>query len=131
MYSCESWTVRKNEEILYVLTPLRWKGWERFCGFRGQQRKQNRNEWVLNKAGVKRELSCQSKEASILLSHHEETKELPEERYNARNNARFTQARKTMHGLDVTLLFAPFSSQPPCIISRGCHKVKTYQCWAV
>ena len=24
----------------HVLTPLRWKDWERFCGFRGQQRKQ-------------------------------------------------------------------------------------------
>jgi len=36
-----------------VWTPLRWKDWERFCGFRGQQRKQ---WWVPNKAGVKREL---------------------------------------------------------------------------
>jgi len=33
---------------------------------------------------------CQSKEASILWSHHEETKELPRERDNARNNARCT-----------------------------------------
>jgi len=31
---------------------------------------------------------------------HEETRELPGERDNARNNARCTQARKTMHGLD-------------------------------
>jgi len=30
----------------------------------------------------------------------EETKELPGERDNARNNARRTQARKTSHGLD-------------------------------
>ena len=30
-----------------VLTPLRWKDWERFCGSRGQQRKTN--EWVLKK----------------------------------------------------------------------------------
>jgi len=45
---------------------------------------------------------CQSKEASILWSHHEETRELPGERNNARNNARCrpTQARKTTHGLD-------------------------------
>jgi len=42
----------------------------------------------------------QSKEASILWSHHEETRELPGERDNARNNARCMQARKTMHGLD-------------------------------
>ena len=40
------------------------------------------------------------KEASILWSHHEETRELPGERDNARNNVRCTQARKTTHGLD-------------------------------
>jgi len=43
---------------------------------------------------------CQSEEASILSSHHEETTELPGERNNARNNARYTPARKTTHGLD-------------------------------
>ena len=34
------------------------------------------NEWVLNKAGIKRELSdtVKSKEASILWSHQEETR---------------------------------------------------------
>ena len=42
----------------------------------------------------------QSKEASILLSHHEETRELPGERDNARNNARCTKARKARHCLD-------------------------------
>ena len=42
----------------------------------------------------------QSKEASILWSHHGETRELPGERDNARNNARCTQARKATHGLD-------------------------------
>ena len=36
----------------------------------------------------------------ILWSHHEETRELPGERNNARNNARCMQARKTTHGLD-------------------------------
>jgi len=35
-YGCESWTLRMKKR---VLTPLRWKGWERFGGFRGQQRK--------------------------------------------------------------------------------------------
>ena len=60
------------------------------------------NEWVLNKAGVKRELlgTVKSKEASILWSHHEDTRELRGERDNARNSARCTQARKTTHGLD-------------------------------
>jgi len=43
---------------------------------------------------------CQSEETSILWSHHEETRELPGERNNARNNARCTQARKTTHGLN-------------------------------
>ena len=38
--------------------------------------------------------------SSILRSHHEETRKLPGERDNARNNARCTQARKTTHGLD-------------------------------
>ena len=33
---------------------LRWKGWERFCGFHEPQKKTN--EWVLNKAGVTRKL---------------------------------------------------------------------------
>ena len=42
----------------------------------------------------------QSKEGSILWSHHEETRELPGERDDARNNARCTKARKTTHGLD-------------------------------
>ena len=43
---------------------------------------------------------CQSKEASVLWSHHEETRELPGERDNARNSARCTHSRKTTHGLD-------------------------------
>jgi len=45
------------------------------------------NEWVLNKAGVKTKEGTvrhrQSKEASILRSHHEETRELAGERDNA------------------------------------------------
>jgi len=42
----------------------------------------------------------QSKEASILWLHNEETRELPGERDSARNNVRCTQARKATHGLD-------------------------------
>ena len=41
-----------------------------------------------------------SKETSILWSHHDETRELPGERDNVRNNARCTQANKTTHSLD-------------------------------
>ena len=48
-------TAGHSERMMkHVLWPLRWKDWETFCGFRGQQKK--RNEWVLNKAGAKREL---------------------------------------------------------------------------
>jgi len=43
---------------------------------------------------------CQSEEISILWSYHEETREFPGERDNARNNARCMQARKTTHSLD-------------------------------
>jgi len=35
-----------------------------------------------------------------LWPHHKETRELPGERDNARNNARYTQVRKTTHSLD-------------------------------
>jgi len=61
------------------------------------------NKWVgswlsWSKEGTVRHR--QSKEASILWSHREETRELLGERDNARNNARCTQARKTTHGLD-------------------------------
>ena len=50
-----------------------------------------------NKAGVEGTVRhCQSKEASLLWSHREETGE----RDNARNNARCKKARKATHGLD-------------------------------
>jgi len=35
-----------------------------------------------------------------MVTHHEETRELPGERDNARNNARCMQAMKATHGLD-------------------------------
>ena len=47
-----------------------------------------------------KEGTVKNKETSILLSQHEETRELPEARDNARNNARCMQARKTTHDLD-------------------------------
>jgi len=57
------------------------------------------NKWVdflksWSKQGAVRH--CQSNETSILWSQHEETRELPGERDNARNNARCTQVRKIM-----------------------------------
>jgi len=55
---------------------------------------------VLTKSKEKTARHRQSKETSILWSHHEERKELPGERDNARNNATCTQMRKTTHGVD-------------------------------
>ena len=63
------------------------------------------NEWVLNKAGVKRELLDTVKAKKLAYYSHtmrkqDPTRELPGERDNAKNNARCTQARKTVtHGL--------------------------------
>jgi len=60
------------------------------------------NAWVLNKAGVKRELLDAVKTSKPAYYGHtmRKTRELPGERDNARNNARRTQARKVTHGLD-------------------------------
>ena len=91
-YGCVSWTLRKNEETR--LDAFEMKGRRRILRVLWTANKTN--EWVLNKAGVHH----QSKEASILWSHHQETRELPEGRDNARNNARCTKARKATHGLD-------------------------------
>jgi len=68
-----------------------------FCGFRGQQRMSGFLTKVWSKEGTVRHR--QSKEASILWSHNEETRELPGERDSARNNSRCTKARKATHGL--------------------------------
>jgi len=56
------------------------------------------NEWVLNKAGVKKELLDTVKARKLAYCGHTMRKlgELPGD--NARNNSRFTQARKTTHG---------------------------------
>ena len=60
------------------------------------------NEWVLNKAGVKRELVDTVEARKLAYYGHTMRKqwELPGERDSARNSARCTQARKATHGLD-------------------------------
>ena len=66
MYGCESWTLRKNEETR--LDAFEMKGLRKIMRVSWTAKKTN--EWVLNKAGVKRTVRhCQSKEASILWSH--------------------------------------------------------------
>jgi len=87
-------TRRKNEETrldafeLKGLRKILWVSWTA----------KKTNEWVLNKAGVKRELLDTVKARK--LAYYEETRELPGVRDNARNNTRCTQVRKTTHGLD-------------------------------
>jgi len=95
---CESWALRKNEETR--LDVFEMKGLRKILRVSWTAKKTS--EWVLNRAGSKEGTvrHRQSKKASIQWSHHEETRELPGERDNARNNARCTQARKATHGLD-------------------------------
>ena len=52
MYGCESWTLRKNEETR--LEAFEMKGLRKILRVSWTAKKTN--EWVLNKAGVKREL---------------------------------------------------------------------------
>jgi len=61
------------------------------------------NEWVLNKAGVKKELLDTVKAKAKKLAYYGHTIRKQGnclERDNARNNARCTKARKAKHGLD-------------------------------
>jgi len=60
------------------------------------------NKWVLNKAGVKRELLDTVKARKLAYYGHTMRKQgsCLEKKDNARNNARCTKARKTTHGLD-------------------------------
>ena len=51
-YGCESWTLRKNEET--CLDAFDTKGLRKIL--RALWTAKKTNEWVLNKAGVKREL---------------------------------------------------------------------------
>jgi len=63
---------------------------------------QKTNEWVLNKAGVKKELLHTVKARKLAYYGHTIRKQgsLPGERDNATNNDRCMQARKATHGLD-------------------------------
>jgi len=71
-YGCESWTLRKNEEAR--LDTFEMKGLRKILRVSWTAKKTN--EWVLNKAGVKKELLDTVKARTILWSHHEETREM-------------------------------------------------------
>jgi len=92
MYGCESWTLKKNEETR--LDDFEIKGLRKILRVSWTAKKTN--EWVLNKAGVKRELLDTVKARKLAYYGHTMRKRgsLPGERDNARNNARCTQARK-------------------------------------
>ena len=93
-YGCESWTLRKNEETCLDVSET--KGLRKILQVSWTAKKTN--EWVLNKAGE--DTAKARKLAYYGQSHHEETGKLPGERDNTRNDARCTQARKAMQGLD-------------------------------
>ena len=96
-HGCQSWTLRKNEETridafeMKGLRKILWVSWTA----------KKTNEWVLYKAGVKRELLDTVKAKKLVYYGHNTKKQGScLERDNARNNAKCTQARKTTHGLD-------------------------------
>jgi len=65
-YGCESWTLRKNEETR--LDAFEMKGLRRILRVSWTANKTN--EWVLNKAGVKRELLDTVKERKLAYYGH-------------------------------------------------------------
>jgi len=99
-YGCESWTLRKNEEAR--LDAFEMKGLKKILRVSWTAKKTN--EWVLNKAGVKRELLDTVKARKLAYYGHTMRKQ--GERDNARNNARCSKARKATHGQD-----SPWKSQ--------------------
>jgi len=99
VYGCESWTLRKNEETR--LDAFEMNGLRKILRVSWQQRKKT-IEWVPNKAGVKGELlDTVTGNNLALCSHHEETRKLPGEKDNTRNNTRCIRATKTTHGLNL------------------------------
>ena len=100
MYSCESWTLRKNKET--CLDAFQMKGLRKILRVSWTAKKTN--EWVLNKSGVKRELLDTVKAKKLAYYGHTMmkwwNKKAAWKRDNARNNARCMHTRKTMHGVD-------------------------------
>jgi len=81
-YGCESWNLRKNEEIR--LDVFEMKGLRKILRVSWTAKKTN--EWVLNKAGVKRELLDTVKAMKLAYYGHTMRKQGPGERDNARKN---------------------------------------------
>jgi len=84
-YGCGSWTLRKNEETR--LEAFEMKGLRKILRVSWTAKKIN--QWVLNKAGVKRKLLDTVKTRKLAYYGHTMRKQgLPGERNNAMNNAR-------------------------------------------
>jgi len=96
-YGCESWTLRKNEEARLVAFEM--KGLRKILQVSWTTKT---NEWVLNKAGIKRELLDSVKVRKLAYYGHTMRKQgsCLEKEILQRNNARCTQARKTTHWID-------------------------------
>ena len=86
-YGCESWTLKMNEEMR--LDAFEMKGLRKTLWVSWTAKKTN--EWVLNKAGIKRELSDIVEERKLAYYGHTMRKQGScLEKDNARNNARCT-----------------------------------------
>ena len=92
-YGCESRSLRKNEETR--LDTFEMKGLRKILQLSWTAKKTN--EWVLNKAGVKRELLDTVKARKLAYYGHTMRKQRS---CLERNNARCTQGRKATHSLD-------------------------------
>jgi len=66
IYGCESWTLRKNDET--HLEVFEMKGLRKILRVSSSAKKTN--EWVLNKAGVKRELLDTVKARKLAYNGH-------------------------------------------------------------
>jgi len=99
-YGCESWTLRQNEETR--LDAFEMKGLRKILRVSWTAKKTNK--WVLNTAGVKRELLDTVKARKLAYYGHTIRKQgncmEKEIIHGTMHNARYTHARKTTHGLD-------------------------------
>ena len=93
----KSWTLRKNKEARLVAFEM--KGLRKILQVSWTTKT---NEWVLNKAGIKRELLDSVKVRKLAYYGHTMRKQgsCLEKEILQRNNARCTQARKTTHWID-------------------------------
>ena len=98
MYGCESWTLRKNEETR--LDAFEMKGLRKIL--RVSWTAEKTNDWVFNKAGVKRELLDTVKSRKLAYCGHTMRKQgsCLEKEIMQGTVPRALMVGKTTHGLD-------------------------------